>query len=59
MSLDHRAAFFLIASVMCLVMVPITPDEFVWVGYSLAVTYVILAVLSGLDHWSRRRSDRG
>jgi hypothetical protein len=52
---DRRSAFFLVAAVACVGMVPLSDADLRWVPELLAVTYVVLAVLSFLDYESRRR----
>ena len=54
--MDRRALFFLGAAVVCLVLVPVADPEHRWVAIVTAVTYVVLAGLSALDHRSRSRS---
>jgi hypothetical protein len=51
---DRRSAFFLVAAVACVGMIPLSERDLRWVPEVLAVTYVILAILSFLDHESRR-----
>jgi negative regulator of sigma E activity len=53
---DRRISFFLIAAVVCLLLVPPTPPEFRWVAEVTSAAYVVLAVLVGLESLSRRRS---
>ena len=55
--MDRRATVFLIFAVMCLLLVPVTDDEFRWVPIATAVTYVLLAIASMLDARSRKRSN--
>jgi predicted Na+-dependent transporter len=52
---DRRSAFFLVAAVLAAVMVPLSERDLRWVPEAVAVTYVVLAVLSFLDFESRRR----
>jgi len=57
--IDRRAVFFLISAAVVAVLAPIVPydekhplaDK---VGTPLAIALVVLALLSFLDHWSRR-----
>ena len=51
---DRRSAFFLVAAVVCVGMIPLSERDLRWVPEVLAVTYVVLAILSFLDHESRR-----
>jgi phosphate/sulfate permease len=53
--MDRRAAFFLLASVVCLALAPVAGDN-AWVALTVAAVYLLLAVASWLDAWSRRRS---
>ena len=53
---DRRVAFFLIAAVVCLLLTPLAPSEFVSLCLIVAATYVLLAALTALDRWSRNRS---
>ncbi len=57
---DPRAVFFLLAAVVSALLVPVLPHEphkpsLDWVGWTLCVAFVVLAVLSWLDHRSRLR----
>ena len=52
--MDRRALFFLAAAVACLVLVPVADAGHRWVAGGLGITYVVLAILSALDHSSRR-----
>jgi uncharacterized membrane protein YqjE len=54
--MDRRAGVFLIFALMCVLLVPVTDDEFRWVPIATAVTYVVLALASLLDARSRKRS---
>ena len=58
--MDRRAVFFLIAAVVAGALIPLVPDDpahpaIQYVGPTLVVGYLVLAVLSYLDHASRRR----
>ena len=53
--IDRRAAFFLLASVVCLALAPIAGDH-AWVALTFAAVYLLLSIASWLDAWSRRRS---
>ena len=57
--LDRRAVFFAIDGIVCLVLVPVTPSDLQWVGFTMAVTFTVLAAASLLDDLSRSRSRRG
>jgi hypothetical protein len=52
---DKRVPFFLIAAVAALALYYPTPEKFRNVPLGLAVTYIVLAALTALDQWSRRR----
>lgn len=52
---DRRVQFFLIAAAISLALYYPTPAGFRWVPFGLAATYVGLAALTALDHWSKRR----
>ena len=53
--IDRRAAFFLLASVVCQALAPIAGDH-AWVALTVAAVYLLLSIASWLDAWSRRRS---
>jgi hypothetical protein len=50
---DKRAQFFAIAALVCLGLVPLADHQFRSICLGLAVTYVVLAAASWLDHRSR------
>jgi len=52
---DKRSIFFLGAAVLAAGMVPLSESDLRWVPEAVAVTYVVLALLSFLDYESRRR----
>ena len=52
--MDRRAAFFLLASVGCLALGPVAGDH-AWVALTVAAVYLVFAIGSWLDTWSRRR----
>ena len=59
--MDRRAVFFLIAAVICGALTPLIPVEpskpnITWVGKVTAGAFIVLALLSWLDHVGRRRS---
>ena len=56
--MDRRAVFFLGAAVISFVLVPFTPAGFGYVGAILGTAYVVLAMLSWLDHRSAHGGDR-
>lgn len=53
--MDRRGVFFLLAALVSLALLPITPSAYRYVGEWLAVAYVVLAALSIADHVARRR----
>ena len=53
---DRRAIVFIFFAVVCAALVPLADPEHRWVAWVTAVAYVVLAILSALDHWSRSRS---
>jgi hypothetical protein len=53
--MDRRGVFFAGAAFVCAVLVPATDSELRWVPIAMAFAYAVLAVLSFLDAWSRRR----
>jgi hypothetical protein len=56
--MDRRALFFLGSAVVCLVLAPITPSDLRWFPLVLAGVYLVLAIASALDNWSRSRQGR-
>jgi hypothetical protein len=52
---DRRSLFFLVAAVVAVLMAPLSEPDLRWVPEVVAVTYVVLALLSFLDYESRRR----
>ena len=56
--MDRRAVFFLCAAVISFVLVPLTPAGFGYVGAVLGSAYVVMAMLSWLDHRSAHGGDR-
>ena len=55
--MDRRAAFFLGAALICFALVPVGLEEHRKVAVVVGCVYVLLAVLSLLDGWGRRRRD--
>lgn len=51
---DKRAQFFLLAAAVCAGLVPLADDRFRNLTVGVAVTYVVLALASWLDHRGRR-----
>lgn len=61
--MDRRAIFFLISAAAIAVLEPFVPHEdkhplLDQVAWPLVIAFVVLAALSWLDHWSRRRTHR-
>jgi len=52
---DKRVPFFLIAAVLVAALYYPTPEKYRWVPLALSITYLVLAMLTALDQWSRRR----
>jgi predicted Na+-dependent transporter len=50
---DRRAVFFIVAAMVCALLIPVTPDKFRWVGELLTGLYIVLSLASLLDHVSR------
>ena len=53
---DRRAVFLLCSALASLLLVPVAPDDFEYVGVVLAVWCTVLAIGSWLDKWSREHS---
>ncbi len=51
--MDRRAVFFVFAAIVCALLIPVTPENFRWVGELLTGVYLVLGVASLLDHISR------
>jgi hypothetical protein len=51
--MDRRGLFFLGSAAVSIALAPATDPKHRWVPEWLAVLYVVLAVLSFLDYWSR------
>jgi hypothetical protein len=56
--MDRRAAFFALAGLLCLALVPVADTAHRWVAGGTGVVYLVLAALSALDHWSRTNGRR-
>ena len=56
---DRRAAFFLLAALVCALLAPVADRQFRWVPITVAITYVVLAVASFLDARSRAGANGG
>lgn len=53
--MDRRAQFFLVAAAACALMGFVGLEEFRGIAFTVAVVYVVFAVVSVLDRWSRGR----
>ena len=53
--MHRRAVFFLVAALVCALLVPATPSGIRWFSVMLAGVYLVLAGASWLDSWSRDR----
>jgi hypothetical protein len=51
--MDRRAAFFVVAALACFALAPVADAKHRWVALATGAIYIVLAVLSALDHWSR------
>ena len=56
--IDRRATIFFVFAVICLLLAPLAPHDFQWVGEVLALVYVILGSISCLDFVTYRRSKK-
>ena len=54
---DKRARFFLLAALVCLILIPLADHQFRALTLGVAVTYLLLAVASYLDFRSRKKAD--
>lgn len=52
---DRRGVIFLCFAAVIVVLLPLCPDKYDWVGITTAVSYVVLGLGSWLDHVSRAR----
>jgi hypothetical protein len=52
-NVDKRASFFLVAAIVCALLVPVTPGDLQIVGEVLVVVYLVLALASWLDFRAR------
>ena len=55
---NRRAVFFVLSAVIAVALLPLCPPELRYVGWTLAATYVLLALASWADYRSRRRQQR-
>jgi hypothetical protein len=54
---DKRARFFLLAALVCLLLIPLSDDQFRALTLGVAITYLLLALASYLDFRSRKKVD--
>jgi hypothetical protein len=52
--MDKRAQFFVVAAVVCLLLLPVAGEDYRNVTLGVAATYLVLALASYLDFRSRR-----
>jgi hypothetical protein len=57
--MQRRAMFFLVAGIICALLVYPTPEDIRWFTVMLSVLYLVLAAASWLDSWSRNRQGGG
>lgn len=55
--IGRRSVFFALAALVCAALVPLSDADLRWVPEVVAVTYVVLAVLSALDAFGRARQE--
>jgi hypothetical protein len=53
--MDRRAVLFLVAAVVCAILIPVTEPDQRWVPITLSIVYTLLSVASWADFRSRRR----
>jgi hypothetical protein len=53
--IDRRSRFFAGASLVCVVLIPLSDASLRWVPILVSIVYAVLAVLSFLDFRSRAR----
>ena len=51
---DRRAMFFLLAALVCFLLLPLAADDFRWITLGVSFTYLLLALASYLDFRGRR-----
>lgn len=54
--MDRRALFFLGAAALCALMIPLADASQRWVPIVVAIVYVLLALASALDTYTRHHS---
>lgn len=50
--------FFTGAAAVCVLLLGVSPSDFRWLCWLVACVYLVLALASGLDSWSRNRTVR-
>jgi hypothetical protein len=55
--MDRRAVFFLVAAIVCAILIPVTEPDQRWVPIVLSVVYAALAIASWADLRTRRRAE--
>lgn len=53
---DRRALFFALSAIVCFALIPLAEPKHRWVPEVTAIVYIVLAIASALDAWSRSRS---
>jgi hypothetical protein len=53
---DRRAAFFVVAAIVCVALTPIAEAAYAWVCLGLGGVYLVLALASYLDARTRART---
>jgi hypothetical protein len=53
-NIDRRAIFFWFSALLVFALIPIAPDEFLWVSEVLGAALVVLGIASYADDVSRR-----
>jgi uncharacterized membrane protein len=56
--MDRRVFFFAGAAGVALLVTPLAPDEFRWVGLTVVITYMVFSLLFLADSISHHRSRR-
>ena len=53
--MDRRALFFLGSSALGFLLIPVADPEHRWVAVAVGITYLVLAIASALDKFTRDR----
>jgi hypothetical protein len=51
----QRSVVFVVFAAACFALLPVAEAQFRWVCVTTGVTYIVLALASALDAWSRAR----